>query len=194
MDCMKVGSIIKELRRAHGMTQAALAAKMNISDKAVSKWERGLGCPDVSLLPELSRLLGVNLEELLEGELGARELIGGNMKKLKFYYCPDCGNILTAFAEAAVYCCGKKLEPMEMQKPPEGKTLKVEQIENDYYISSTHEMTKEHYIAFVALLTGDTMILKKQYPEWDLSLRMPCIAHGMLVWLCTKHGLMYQLV
>ncbi len=194
MDCMKVGSLIRELRRAHGLTQAALAEKMHISDKAVSKWERGLGCPDVSLLPVLSRLLGVNLEELLEGELGARELVGGNMKRLKFYVCPDCGNMLTAFAEAAVYCCGKKLEPVEPQKAAEGERLSVESIENDYYISSPHEMTKEHHISFLALLTGDTLILRKQYPEWDLSARIPRIAHGKLVWLCTRHGLMYQLI
>ncbi len=194
MDCVKVGNIIKELRRAHGMTQSKLAMEMNISDKAVSKWERGLGCPDVSLLPKLSKLLGVNLEELLEGELGARELIGGNMKKLKFYFCPDCGNILTSFAEAAVYCCGKKLEAMAPQKAMEEEKLNVECIENDYYISSSHEMKKDHYISFVALLTGDALVLRKQYPEWDLSARIPRIAHGQLVWLCTRHGLMYQLV
>ena len=116
------------------------------------------------------------------------------MKKLKFYFCPDCGNILTSFAEAAVYCCGKKLAPMEPQKVQAGEELTVESNENDYYITSSHEMTKEHYISFVALLTGDALVLRKQYPEWDLSARIPRIAHGKLVWLCTQHGLLYQLV
>ena len=54
MDCEKIGKLIRSLRRERGLTQLGLAEQMHISDKAVSKWERGLGCPDVSLLPELS--------------------------------------------------------------------------------------------------------------------------------------------
>ena len=55
-------------------------------------------------------------------------------------------------------------------------------------------MLKEHYISFVALLTGDTLTLKKQYPEWDLQVRIPGRTHGKLLWYCTEHGLFYQLV
>ena len=69
MDCAKIGELIRRLRREKGYTQRALAAEIGVSDKAVSKWERGLGCPDVSLLGALSAKLGVNLEELLAGEL-----------------------------------------------------------------------------------------------------------------------------
>ena len=49
-----------------------------------------------------------------------------------------------------------------------------------------------HYISFVAFLTGDTMIVKKQYPEWGLDVRLPYIRHGMLRWYCTRDGLFYQ--
>ena len=59
MDCAKVGDVIRKLRKEKGMTQKQLAEKMNISDKAVSKWECGNGCPDISLLRELSEILGV---------------------------------------------------------------------------------------------------------------------------------------
>lgn len=194
MDCIKIGNLIRKLRREKGLTQLALADKMNISDKAVSKWERGLGCPDVSLLPELSGILGVDLAGLLSGELDANDPVGGNMKKLKFYICPDCGNIITATAEAAVSCCGKKLAAQTPEKAAEGEKLKAEVIENDYFISSDHEMTKEHYIPFVAFLTGDTLLLRKLYPEWDLQTRLPVIGHGTLVWYCTRHGLKYQLI
>ena len=55
-------------------------------------------------------------------------------------------------------------------------------------------MKKEHYIYFVELVSGDTLILKKQYPEWDLQSRIPKIAHGKLIWHCNKHGLFYQLI
>ncbi|MDD3412321.1 MAG: helix-turn-helix domain-containing protein [Eubacteriales bacterium] len=194
MDCAKIGRLIYSLRKEKGMTQAVLAERMNISDKAVSKWERGLGCPDVSLLPELSNILGVDLAEQLSGELDANDTVGGNMKKLKFYVCPQCGNLITSTAEASVSCCGKKLAALTPVKAEEADKLKVEMIENDYFISSEHEMTKEHYIAFAALLTGDTLLLRKQYPEWNLQVRIPRIGHGMLVWYCTQHGLMYQLV
>ena len=50
------------------MTQKELAAKLNVSDKAVSKWERGLSCPDISLLSPLSNIFGVTVTELLDGK------------------------------------------------------------------------------------------------------------------------------
>lgn len=194
MDCAKIGRLILTLRKEMKLTQRQLADRMNISDKAVSKWERGLGCPDVSLLPELSGILGVNMEELLLGELGARDQIGGNMKKLKFYVCPNCNNLLMAAMPATVSCCGKVLQPLPLKKAEEAERLSVEIIENDYFISTKHEMTKEHYISFVALLTGDSILLRKQYPEWDMQTRIPCFAHGMLIWHCTRHGLFYQAI
>lgn len=194
MNSEKTGNLIRTLRREQGMTQRELAQRLHLSDKTVSKWERGAGCPDVSLLPELSELLGVSLETLLGGELDANDIVGGNMKELKFYVCPQCGNLLTAAAEASVSCCGKTLSPLEMKKAPEAERLRVEQIENELYITTDHPMTKEHYITFVALLTGDSLILRRQYPEWDLQTRIPGMRHGILAWHCNRHGLYYQLV
>lgn len=192
MDLVKTGALIRTLRQGKNLTQAALAERMRISDKAVSKWERGLGFPDVSLLPELSKIFGVNPEELLSGELGEKDPVGGNLKKLKFYVCPGCGNFLAAGSEAAVYCCGKKLEPLTPQKAEGADRLSVEKIENDYFVSSEHAMTKEHYISFAALVTGDTLILKKLYPEWNMQARIPAIGHGRLIHYCNQHGLFEQ--
>lgn len=194
MNPEKTGALIHTLRKERGLTQLQLAERLHISDKAVSKWERGGGCPDVSLLPLISEIFGVRLEALLSGELNANDLVGGNMKKLKFYYCAQCGNVLTATAEAAVSCCGKKLEAMTPVKAQGGQKLTVEKIENEYFITSDHPMTKEHYITFVALLTGDSVLLRKQYPEWDLQTRIPQFGRGMLVWHSTRDGLFYQLV
>ncbi|WP_235973569.1 helix-turn-helix domain-containing protein [Peribacillus faecalis] len=81
MDNGKIGGLILRLRKEKGFTQKELADLMHISDRTISKWERGQGCPDVSLLPDLSSLLGVNIEEILDGELTANEFVGGNMKK-----------------------------------------------------------------------------------------------------------------
>lgn len=116
------------------------------------------------------------------------------MKKTVFYVCPECGNIISATAEANISCCGKKTRMLEPKKAEDEEKLKVELIDNEYYISSDHEMTKQHYITFAALLTGDSLIMKKQYPEWDLQVRIPRTAHGKLVWYCNQHGLFYQLM
>lgn len=68
MNNEKMGQFISELRKAHKMTQKELAAKLNVTDKAVSKWERGLSCPDISLLSPISDILDVTTSELLNGE------------------------------------------------------------------------------------------------------------------------------
>lgn len=190
MDCEKIGLAIKNLRKEKGMTQLQLADRLNISDKAVSKWERGAGCPDVSLLTELSSLFGVELESLLNGDIRGRAAVAGNMKKLKFYACPTCGNILTAEGEAAIYCCGKKLIPLTGRKDREQLTM--EHMENDWFISGEHPVEKDHYIAFVGILTGDGFMMKRLYPEWNIQARLPWAAHGRLVWYCIKDGLFYR--
>lgn len=67
MDYQKTGTLIASLRKEKGLTQKELADKLGITDRAVSKWERGLGCPDVSLLDDLSRILDVSILEILKG-------------------------------------------------------------------------------------------------------------------------------
>ena len=61
-----LGTMIAELRKQHGMTQLELAEKMGVTDKAVSKWERDLSCPDINSLPNLAETLGVSVEELMQ--------------------------------------------------------------------------------------------------------------------------------
>ena len=192
VDTTKIGELICTLRKEKGLTQVQLAERLNVSDKAVSKWERGLGCPDVSLLARLSQVFAVDLEKLLAGELDPNSQAAGNLKNLHFYVCPTCGNLVTALVDTPVSCCGKKLTALTAQKVGPEEKLSVEIIENDYFISSDHEMSKDHYISFVAFLTGDTVLLRKQYPEWNLQTRLPVFAHGRLLWYCTRHGLFYQ--
>ena len=61
MDQKKTGALIRVLRLEKGLTQQGLAELLGVSNRAVSKWERGLGSPDLSLLPALSLQLGVDL-------------------------------------------------------------------------------------------------------------------------------------
>ncbi len=192
MDNNKIGKLIHQLRKEKQLTQLQLAEQLHISDKAVSKWERGFGCPEVSLLPDLSKIFGVDLEHLLSGELDENKIVGGNMKKMVFYICPTCANMITSMADTSISCCGKKLNALQPQKASDEEKLSVEIIENDYFITSNHPMTREHYIGFLALLTGESVMVRKQYPEWDLQARIPVFAHGKLLWHCSKHGLFYQ--
>ena len=65
-----MGMMIAELRREHDMTQMELAEKMGVTDKAVSKWERDLACPDVHSLPNLAAVLDVSVDELMQLKKG----------------------------------------------------------------------------------------------------------------------------
>lgn len=190
MDCGKVGRLIFVLRTEKGMTQKALADAMNISDRTISKWERGIGCPDVSLLQELSDILEVNIERILSGELEANDMDKGNMKKIKFYLCPDCGNILCCTGEAELSCCGKKLTALDVQHRDAQHEISIEEIEDEFYVTLQHEMSKTHYITFVAIVTYDRVLLVKLYPEQDAQLRFPKMRGGEIYVCCSKHGLM----
>ncbi len=192
MDCNRVGKLILSLRKEKKMTQKELADAMNISDKTISKWERGLGCPDVTLLSELSKILGVNIEKILLGDLQPNDADGGNMRRIKFYRCPSCGNILTATGEAEVSCCGRKLEVLTAQKADEAHTLNIEEIEDDLYITFSHEMTKQHYISFVAYVLFDRVLLIKLYPEQGGEVRFHTRQKGKLYFFCSQHGLWVQ--
>lgn len=69
MDAIKVGNFIRELRKKNGLTQKAFGEKYNVTYQAVSKWERGINMPDVSLLREISKDFNVSIESILDGEI-----------------------------------------------------------------------------------------------------------------------------
>lgn len=203
MDYNEIGKKIFALRSEKNLTQRELADILHISDKTVSKWETGAGCPDISLLAELCRFFNVPMDTIIGNEPVSRTaFVSGNMKKSNFYVCPMCGNVVVSTGEAGITCCGRKLEQLVMKKAHEQGTcedvetekLHLEVIEGEWYITSNHPMRKDNYISFVALLTGDKMQMVKLFPEWDLQVRIPRYGHGMLVWYSTSAGLMYQLV
>ena len=63
-----MGEMISTLRREKGMTQKELADMLNITDKAVSKWERGMACPDTHIIPRVAEILGISVEELMNAK------------------------------------------------------------------------------------------------------------------------------
>ncbi len=68
-----LGTMIAALRKEHGMTQLELAEKMGVTDKAVSKWERDLSCPDVNTLPKLAEVFGISVDELMQVKTEAQQ-------------------------------------------------------------------------------------------------------------------------
>ena len=190
MDCAKVGKLILRLRKEKGLTQRRLADALGVSDKAVSKWERGLGCPDVTLLAGLSRELGVDIGRMLSGDLDPSERDGGNMKRLKFYVCPTCGNVMTATGEGELSCCGRRLAPLVPREADGEHRPSVEEVENEWYLTFPHEMRKDHYLSFAACVAYDRVALVKLYPEQGAAVRLPRMNGGTFCFYCTRHGLM----
>ena len=189
MDCAKAGKLILSLRKEKNMTQKEIADALNISDKTISKWERGLGCPDVSLLGELSNILGVNIEKILQGDLSTNSKDVGNFKKIKFYVCPICGDIIYSTGNPDISCCGRKLKSLAAKDSDNDHEIIIEEVEDDYYISIKHEMYKEHYVSFIAYVSYDQVLLVKLYPEQNSEIRIPKRQKGMLYVYCTNHGL-----
>lgn len=68
MNKESLGEMIMSLRKERGMTQLELAEKMGVTDKAVSKWERDLSCPDINSIPRLAEVLNVSVEELMQSK------------------------------------------------------------------------------------------------------------------------------
>lgn len=194
MNCSEAGALIKKRRTELGLTQKALADKMNISDKTISKWERGLGFPDVNLISELSEILSVSIESLILGKCTQNEFKEINMKNNVYYICRQCGSITVSTGKAEITCCGEKLAPAEAKKADDDRKLTVTPVENEWLVTGDCPMTKEDYISFAAFLTSETMYMIKLYPEWDLCFRIPGRTSGKLVWYSKKQELLYQYV
>lgn len=192
MDCAKIGKLLLKLRKEKGLTQLQLADKLHVSDKAVSKWERGSGCPDITLLNKIASVYQVTIEILLEGELESNIDDGGNMRKIKFYSCPDCGNIITATGKPEISCCGRKLQEMKIEQNDEEHTLTVQDSDGELYVTFTHEMSKSHFINFIASVSYDRVLLVRLYPEQGGEIRTPKLPYGKLYAGCIKHGLFEQ--
>lgn len=189
MDCMKIGKLIAKLRKEKKLTQKNIADALGIQNKTVSKWECGLGCPDLSLWPELSTILDVDMKQMMEGEITSKKPDIGKIDKVLFYVCPSCGNILVSTGSASIFCCGRKLECILPMDSPSTTEIIVEEMDTDYFITFDHPMTKEHYISFVAVVKRDKVLLNRLYPEQSPTCRFPVTAGDKLFVYCTKHGL-----
>lgn len=193
MDNERTGSLIRRLRIERKLTQKQLADSLSVTDKAVSKWERGYGAPDPAYLAPLAEVLGISTEALLKGDLEEEAPASGNLKKMVFFACPKCGNVVFALKNSEVCCCGRRLKPLPSSKAKPGEALAVIRDGDELLISSDHPMTRSDYISFIALVSSDTCLIRKLYPEWTPDIHLPLvIRHGLLFHYSSRKGLLSQ--
>lgn len=194
MNNEQTGKLIRRLRLEKGMTQKNLSEFLNVTEQAVSKWERGLGLPEISILPGLSRCLEVNLHNMLIGSLNENNSNGGRMKETHFYVCSSCDNLIVSTGKADISCCGRILQEYIPVEAQEEEKMSVQEVDYEWYISSNHPMKKDNYISFSAFLVNGKIEIFSHYPEWNYELRLPRAGRGILYWFSLKDGLRFQLL
>ena len=190
MDNYITGATIKRLRESKGITQAHLAEMIGVGSKAVSKWETSKGLPDISMIEPLSKALGVSVAELMSGNTVINKNVSANILRSKFYVCPVCGNIIRTTGDAVISCCGISLPALEADDVDDAHEITVEKVEDEHFITINHEMTKSHFISFIAYLTSDRVQFVKFYPEGNAETRFQLRGRGYFFIYCNKHGLM----
>ncbi len=189
MDRYVTGDVIRALREKKGMTQEALAQRLFVSAKAVSKWETGKGYPDISLLEPLAAALDISVIELLSGQSVTNRNRAANMMRGKWYVCPVCGNVLFAAGEAVISCCGITLPPLLPEMCDEGHGMAVSVVEDEYFVRVPHPMTKDHHISFLAAVSDRGVQITKLYPEEEAQGRFKINGVRRLYAFCNRDGL-----
>ncbi|MGN0174056.1 MAG: helix-turn-helix domain-containing protein [Acutalibacteraceae bacterium] len=190
MDCAKTGALIRRLRQEKKLTQKNIADALGICDKTVSKWECGLGFPDTSLWADLSVILGADINGLLEGELEQNKPDNGNIDRIKFYVCETCNNIIFSTSSTGAYCCGRKLNELQITQKEININAKI--IDNEYFITIDHSMSKDNYILFTALVKDDTVVLKRLYPEQNPEIILPLYRKAKL-FICDSNYNLFKI-
>jgi DNA-binding XRE family transcriptional regulator/desulfoferrodoxin (superoxide reductase-like protein) len=189
MDKYVTGAVIRKLRENKKMTQEELADTLFVSSKAVSKWETGQGFPDISLIEPLAKALDISVIELFSGEDIQNRNRSSNMLKSRFYVCPVCGNAVRSTGEALISCCGITLPPLEPENTEPEHDIRVETVEDEYYVTIDHPMRKDHYISFLAAVSDSRVQFAKLYPEGNAEARFKINGVKKFYAYCNRHGL-----
>ena len=184
-------AVIKELREKHQMTQLQLAQKLGVSDKAISKWETGKGYPDITLLEPIAEAFQISIAELLSGNAIYNTNVSSNMLRSKFYVCPICGNVIHSMGETVMHCHGVQLAAAEPEESDEHHMIFIEIVEDEYFVRIDHEMTKQHYISFIAALSSDRIQMLKLYPEVNAEARFKINGVKKILFYCNRDGLFF---
>ena len=206
MNAEKTGKVIFEARMKKGLTQKELAQLICVTDKAVCKWEKGHGCPDITVLHDLSHALGIDIQSLLKGELSASPAHGGNLKKLKLYRCTDCGNLVTATKAIELSCCGKRLEVLPVCNLENSKNSEnsmqggqkkwfepeVQEFDGQYALKFNHPMTKENYISNFVYVQCDRATVINLFAQQEAQIILPQI-RGIKLFAVTSGNKIHEI-
>lgn len=183
------GAVIKRLREEKNMAQLQLAERLSVSAKTVSKWETAKGYPDITLLESIANALSVFISELLSGNTMTNSNVSANMLRSHFYVCPVCGNIIHSMGETVIQCHGLQLQPEEAEETDENHKIFTEQVEDEYYVQVEHDMSKQHYISFIAAVSVDKMQMVKLYPQGNAEARFKMNGVKKIYFYCNRSGL-----
>ena len=174
------------------MTQLQLAEKLGVSDKTVSKWETANGYPDITLLESIADAFSISVTELISGNTVQNSNVSANMTKSKFYVCPICGNVIHSMGEAVINCHGVLMTAAEPEDVDENHKISVERIEDEYYVRIEHEMTKSHYISFIAAVSSDRIQMVTLYPEGNAEARFKISGVKRILFYCNRDGMFFK--
>ena len=186
------GATIKKLREQRNMTQLQLAEILKVSDKTISKWETAKGYPDITLLEPIADAFGISVPELISGHRIENANVSANMMRSKFYICPVCGNVIHSMGETVILCHGIQLLPEEVEHTDEHHMIFIERVEDEYFVRIDHEMTKTHYISFIAAVSSDRCQMVKLYPEGEAEARFKISGVRKIYFYCNRDGLFSQ--
>lgn len=136
----------------------------------------------------MAEALQVSIAELLTGDVVKNENTSGNMKKMSFYVCPICANVIQSVGEGAFCCCGITLPRLEEEEKDDIHMPQVEVMDGEFHVFLEHEMTKEHYISFFAYVTSNYAQFVKLYPEQNAECRFTRRGMALSMLIATGTG------
>lgn len=107
----------------------------------------------------------------------------------QFYVCPVCGNIVHTMGRSVISCHGIVLPPLEAEETDGMHDISLRKVEDEYFVSVEHEMTKQHYISFMAAVSSDRIQIVKLYPEGNAEARFKINGVRALYFYCNRDGL-----
>ena len=111
------------------------------------------------------------------------------MKRIRFYACPVCGNVITATGDAQISCCGRMLEAMKEQLCDGAHAIRLAPMDGEMHVAFDHGMEKAHYIRFIAVAGYDRVLLVRLYPEQGSETRVPYLPRATYYVGCSRDGL-----
>lgn len=129
----------------------------------------------------------------MNGEYITNQNKTSNMLKSNFYVCSICGNIIRTTGENINSCCGINLPILEADLENNKHIINCDIVEDEFFISINHEMSKDHYISFIAYITNDRCEIVKLYPEQNAEVRFFKRGKGIIYVYCNKDGLIKNL-